>query len=263
MEVIGATKATLRTNLGTAFGTDVKTVAGFNTVTTLKSSAGSDPANGGISNTGKGKNPQEWYYSSGWSAFNTAAATGWSLMAQPNAVPADITTGASSVSTNYNALTLRAANLTDSTSATIVTGLGNTYYGSSVAPLSTLLDAVETGNTAYGAKLDQWTVGGANAAYNAATAAALTEAYNAALAAETTPYNVIYQPYVDYLAMKLKAAIDGLQYVAAGSTPNSFVAADFRRPAPNVELAVSDVTRVGAYGDTNMARGTWIKKAIP
>ena len=85
-------------------------------------------------------------------------------MAQTNSVQATINTAATDSSTYYTALTLSAANLTDSTSQSIVTGLGNTYYGSAVAPLSTLLDAVETKNTAYGAKLDQWTVGGANAA---------------------------------------------------------------------------------------------------
>ena len=58
----------------------------------------------------------------------------------------------------------------------------------------------------------------------------------------------------------------GLSTAAVGAEPQAvvpFSASAFRRPAPNITLDVTDVTRVGASGDTSMGSGTNIKKATP
>lgn len=57
----------------------------------------------------------------------------------------------------------------------------------------------------------------------------------------------------------------GFSAIAAGAQPQAvtpFNASQFRRPAPDITLDVTDVTRVGASGDT-MGSGTTIKRATP
>ncbi len=78
--------------MNATIGVTTKTVSGSNAVTTIATANGTDPVNGGISNTNKGKNPQSWYYASGWNLFNNYYEDAWKTLQQPNASQTQINT---------------------------------------------------------------------------------------------------------------------------------------------------------------------------
>jgi len=211
IEIIHIDKSTLRSVLNTAFGTTTKTVTGSNAVTTIVTANGADPANGGISNTNKGQNPQSWYYSAGWNLFSTTFDAVWKTMNQPNATQTLINTAVNNGNGAYVSLVLAGANYTDRADQYLTAGLGNTFYNSTIYPLSTIVTAVQTADTTFNAKLRCWQAG-QYGNYTDDSRAALEAAYAAATDCQTTGYNVIYQPYVDYCAQQLQAAVNNLVF---------------------------------------------------
>ncbi len=205
IELVNLDKGTLRTNLNSSVGVSVS-----NAVTYIKTVNGSDPANGGITNSNKGKNPQSWYYTGGWPDYETAYESAWQQMQKPNTGQAAIDTAAADLPDKYSPLTLRGANYTNSASHTLENGLGNTLYGSSVKPLSFIFNAVNTADTTFSSKLKYWKAGTFDY-YTDITRNALNEALSAANACISVNYNVLYQLYVDYVAYRLKSAVDALQ----------------------------------------------------
>lgn len=220
IEIVNVNKADLRSMMNATIGVTTKTVSGSNAVTTIATANGTDPVNGGISNTNKGKNPQSWYYASGWNLFNNYYEDAWKTLQQPNASQTQINTALNQLTGGRTSLVLGAANYSDRTSQSIRTGLGNTFYGSTVYPLNTVVAAVQSGDTNFNEKLRDW-VPGKYTYYTDATRIALEEAYNTAVAAQTANYNVIYQLYIDYCAKQLQDAIDNLAYKANTVTFNA------------------------------------------
>ncbi len=210
IDIINVTKLALRAKLNNVIGTNVKTVGGTTNVTTIMTVNGLDPENGGITNSNKGKNPQAWYYSAGWSTFSNAYEQAWKTLQKPSTTQTDIDNTLISLNGYVSSLVLAPANLNNNSSQFITTGLGNTFYGSQVLPLSTLINGVDNQDTEISEMLYFWEDGKYNY-YTDSSRSAMEEAYNAATACREAAYNVIYQPYVDYCAMKLKEAIDGLE----------------------------------------------------
>lgn len=211
VEIVRVTKAVLRSTLNTGIGVTTKTVAGTNNVTTIVTANGSDPLNGGISNTNKGKNPQSWYYSAGWNPFSDASDNAWKSMHQPSADQTQIDASVNQLSGYYTSLVLAGGNYSNRTSQTLSTGMGNTFYNSAVSPLNTIINAVASGDIGFSPKLRNWKAGQYNY-YTLASKTALEEAYNAAVAAKNENYNVLYQPYIDYCAEQLQTAVNNLVF---------------------------------------------------
>lgn len=212
VEIINVSKAQLRNALNKSIGINVKSVDGSENVSTILTSSGTDPEIGTIYATeGKGKNPQSWYYANGWAAYTTAYENALKMMAKPDALQAVSNTAATSLNTGYYNLALSKANYSDSASQYIVSGLGNTFYGSNILPLDDLVDIVNNQDTDFAANLEDWQDGTYHY-YTDASRTALEAAYSAAVAAQGAQYSVIYQPYVDYLAAALQDAIEGLEY---------------------------------------------------
>jgi len=210
IDIINFNKGSLRSALNTAVGVTNKTFNGTVNVTTINTANGTDPANGGITNTGKGKNPQSWYYSAGWADYANHSATAWTQLQKPNTSQTAINTATANLNSAYGSLVLREANYSSAASQTVVAGLGNTFYNSAVQPLNTLVQAVSTADSSFDAILAHWKSGTYDY-YTAASRAALEEAYTAAVACQNAGYNVLYQPYVDYCAQQLRMAVDGLE----------------------------------------------------
>lgn len=211
IEIIRVDKSTLRSKLNSTIGTTTKSISGATGVTAIVTANGADPANGGITNTIKGKNPQSWYYSAGWSTFNTYYDTAWKTIHQPNATTTLINSALTGINGGYDSLVLARANYSDRTSQNVVAGLGNTFYGSSVYPLDTIVTAIQNADTGFNAKLSCWQTG-KYSYYTDASRTALEEAYAAATACQSAGYNVLYQSYVDYCAQQLQMAVNGLVF---------------------------------------------------
>ena len=209
VEIISVNKSALRSALNTMAGTATKAFNGSNGVTTIVTANGTDPANGGIANTGKGKNPQSWYYSSGWDLYTAAYDGAWTAMNKPNANQTAVTTAINNLNGAYESVVLRGANYTDRNSQYLTPGLGNTYYNSTVYPLNTTLTAVANADASFNSKLAFWKAGSYDY-YTTASRTALEEAYTAAVACQTANYNVLYQPYVDHCAKELQTAVNNL-----------------------------------------------------
>ncbi len=205
IDIVRLDRTGLRTVLNTAVGTQLS-----DTLTLVKTENGSDPQNGGITNTGKGKNPQNWYYSSGWAQYETAYENAWLQMQKPNTDVGAVASATTGLSDSYGALVLRGANYTNGSSQFLETGLGNTYFGSSVKPLQLTFDAVMNADISFNSKLKYWKPGSFDY-YTPESAATLNQAFSAAAACLGTGYNVLYQPYVDYIASQLQTAVNGLQ----------------------------------------------------
>ena len=210
IDVINFNKGSLRSALNSAVGVTNKTFNGTVNVTTINTANGTDPANGGVTNTGKGKNPQSWYYSAGWADYANHSATAWTQLNKPNTTQAAINTATTNLNSSYGSLVLRGANYSNAASQTLAAGLGNTFYNSSVKPLDTLVQAVSSADSSFSANLAHWKSGTYDY-YTAGSRAALEEAYAAAVACQSAGYNVLYQPYVDYCAQQLQAAVNGLE----------------------------------------------------
>ncbi len=211
VEIIRVSKSALRSALNNAIGTTLKTVTGSNAVTTIVSANGTDPENAAITNNGKGENPQGWYYSNGWSAYNDAYDNAWKNINQPSATQTLIDSAASSLTNAYNGLTLAGANYSDASSQFLADGLGNTLFGSSIASLNSLVNAVESSNSSFNGNLADWKEGTYDY-YTPESRLALEQAYAGAAACQSTEYNVLYQSYVDYCAQQLQLAIEQLEY---------------------------------------------------
>ncbi len=211
IEIVRVTKATLRSALNAKIGVTTKAVTGANNVTTIVTANGSDPANGGISNTNKGKNPQSWYYSAGWNLFSSSYDDAWKSMHQPSASQTQINNSVNLLEGAHTSLVLAGGNYTNRTSQTLSTGMGNTFYNSTVSPLNTIINAVASADTNFSPKLRNWKTGQYNY-YTQTSKTALEEAYSAAVAAKNENYNVLYQPYIDYCAQQLQTAIGNLVF---------------------------------------------------
>ncbi|HZK39163.1 MAG TPA: InlB B-repeat-containing protein [Clostridia bacterium] len=211
IEIVSVTKAALRSALAGTIGIATKTMTGANDVTTIVSTNGSDPLNGGIANTNKGKNPQSWYYSAGWVFFSNSYDGAWKSMHQPSASQTQINDSANQLNGYYSSLVLAGGNYSNRTSQTLSTGMGNTFYNSTVSPLNTIIDAVENADTNFSPKLRNWQAG-QYGYYTLASRTALENAYNAAIAAKSENYNVLYQPYIDYCAKQLQTAVNNLVF---------------------------------------------------
>lgn len=215
VEIVRVTKAALRSALNERIGVTTK-----NNVTTIVTANGSDPTNGSISNTSKGKNPQSWYYSAGWTLFSNAADDAWKSMHQPNAGQTQINDSVNLLDGTYVSLVLAGGNYSNRTSQTLTTGMGNTFYNSTVRPLNTIIDAVASADTNFNPKLRNWQAGQYDY-YTTASKTALQEAYDAAIAAKNENYNVLYQPYIDYCAEQLQTAVSNLVFKTNGVTFDS------------------------------------------
>ncbi|NLP48935.1 MAG: InlB B-repeat-containing protein, partial [Clostridiales bacterium] len=220
IEVITYNKNNLRSKLNTQIGITNKTVTGAKNVTTIVTTNGSDPTSGGISNTNKGKNPQAWYYSAGWSTWKSTYETGWLQMQKPNTSQASIDSAVNAMDSPYAGLTLARANYSNSTNQNLGSGQGNTYYGSSVKPIDTTLSAINNADTNFNAKLKFWKTGTYNY-YTASSKSALEAAIADAQAVQAANYNVLYQPYVDLAAKELHDAINNLAYAEYNLTYNA------------------------------------------
>ncbi|NLP49084.1 MAG: hypothetical protein GX345_09155 [Clostridiales bacterium] len=212
IEIVNISKAQLRNALNKSVGVEVKTVDGSEKVTTILTSSGTDPNTGLTSaSDGKGSNPQEWYYSGGWSAYDSAYDNAWKYMTKPDVAQAASNSTATSLNNSYNGLTLRKANYNNSTSQYLVSGLGNSYFGSNIQPLDNLVDIVDNKDIGFQENLKDWQEGTYHY-FTEQSRAALEEAYAAAVQAQADEYSVIYQPYLDYLASELQDAIENLDY---------------------------------------------------
>jgi uncharacterized repeat protein (TIGR02543 family) len=211
VEIVRVTKATLRAALNTSIGTTTKAVSGASGVTTIVTANGTDPETGGISNNGKGKNPQSWYYSAGWNLFSGYYDDAWKTINKPNADQTLINTAVNNLNGGYISLVLAGANYSNRTSQFLTSGLGNTYYNSSVNPLDTIITAIQTADTNFSPKLRNWKAG-QYGYYTTASRTALEEAFAAATAAKNENYNVLFQPYVDYCAQQLQNAVNNLVF---------------------------------------------------
>lgn len=251
VEIIRVNKESLRNKLSTVIGTDLKSFGGAKNVTTVKTVGGTDPTGGGVSNTGKGKNPQSWYYSAGWNHFTTYTNDAWKMLNKPNASQAEIDNALNYLNGGYVSLVLATANYSDGNSQYIKTGLGNTYYRSSVRPLNVILDAIRNADFNFNEKLRYWKNGSYDY-FTQESRQALENMIEEAEACASVNYNVIYQPYVDYCAKMLQDTVDNLelktnalhfkantgvgsmadQYIQAGSTQainqNSFTKQGYR-----------------------------------
>lgn len=211
VEIIQVSKSALRSALNKAIGTSLKTLTGSNAVTTIVDANGTDPENAGIINNGKGRNPQNWYYSNGWNAYGDAYDKAWKNLNQPSATQPLVDSAASGLTNAYNNLTLAGANYSDASSQSIVDGLGNTLFTSFISPLHTLVDAVESSDSSFNNALIDWKTGTYDY-YTPESRLALEQAYTAAVECQYTQYNVLYQPYVDYCAQQLQLAIEQLEH---------------------------------------------------
>ncbi len=211
IEIVSVNKNSLRNALNTSIGTTTKTMTDSIGVTTIVTANGTDPADGGISNTGKGKNTQSWYYSAGWNLFSTAYDDAWKTMQKPNATSDLVVPAVNNLNGANTSLVLASANYSDRTSQYVTAGQGNTYYNSGIYPLNTTITAIQTADSAFNAKLRCWK-DGQYGYYTDASRLLLESAYTAAIDCQTAGYNVLYQPYVDYVAQQLQAAVNGLTF---------------------------------------------------
>ena len=228
IQIIVLNRSTLRTNLNKIIGITQKTVTDANKVVTVVTANGSDPTSGGITNTNKGKNPQEWYYSANWSGYVTAYENMWLHAQKPNTTQANIDSVATAGNTAYANLTLRGANYSQATGASLVIGLGNTYNGSTVKPLNTSLTAIANGDGTYNSKLTDWKQN--QNYFTVESKNALNAAITAANNAKNANYNVLYQPYVDHCAKELQLAVENLEYKQNTVTFDSNTGAGYMAP---------------------------------
>ncbi|HQK73713.1 MAG TPA: InlB B-repeat-containing protein, partial [Clostridiales bacterium] len=250
VDIVNVNKGSLRSLLNTCNGVTTKAFAGSDNVTTIVTANGADPASGGIDNTNKGKNPQSWYFASGWTLFNSYSEAAWTQLTKPNAPQTAVDTAATNLTGAHASLVLRSANYSDGTSQTVVSGLGNTYYGSQISPLDILITACNTADASFNPKLAHWKTG-TYSYYTEGSRAALDEAYAAATAAKSYNYNVIYQPYVDYCAQQLQLAIQNLAFNqntvtfdGNGATTGSMAAQTIASGA-TAALTINGFSRIG------------------
>ncbi|NLP48934.1 MAG: hypothetical protein GX345_08365 [Clostridiales bacterium] len=248
IEIVVVDKGSLRTNLNDKIGTDLKTVTGAKKVTTIKTANGTDVSNGGITNTAKGKNPQEWYYSSGWSNYETAYKNAWEAVNNPRKTQAEINSVSTNLNSHYSNLTLAGANYNSSTVEYLDTGLGNTYYRSTVKPLDTSLTAIANGDSSYNAKLAHWKQD--QDYFTPTSKNSLNLAITAATNAKNSNYNVLYQPYLDHCAQELQLAVENLEYkqnnlVFDSNTGSGYMAAQTIQAGSSATLKANSFTKTG------------------
>ncbi len=240
VEIIRVSKGDLRNKLNQTSGVEIKDFNGLKNVTTVKTSNGADPENGGISqNVGKGKNPQSWYYSAGWNHFTSYQNDAWKMLNKPNASQAEVDNALNYLNGGYVSLVLAAANFEQASGQYLKTGLGNTYHLSTISPINTSLIAISEADYSFHENLRFWKEGSYDY-FTPSSRQALESAISQAEDCLQTDYNLIYQPYVDYCAKVLDDAIKGLtlkanalifnangglgsmakQYIQAGSSQN-------------------------------------------
>ncbi|MCQ2471989.1 MAG: hypothetical protein MJ147_08135 [Clostridia bacterium] len=128
--------------------------------------------------SGKGYNPQEWYYSEGWSDYATAYAEAQKTVNKPNATAGEIATATNTLDSAYSRLVLAPADY-----ETI-----DFYYN-------------------YANSLD-------SSIYDPSTWATLEKA----LAKYDTGYSALYQPKLDVICDEIQKALDGLRVADADYT---------------------------------------------
>jgi len=210
VEIIPVDKSAVRTALNSTIGIATKTVTGAGSVTTVRTQNALDPTSSGVPNTNKGKNIQSWYYSAGWPAFVSAYDTAWLTMHKPNASQSSVAAASSALTAAKTSLTLAGSNFADAVNPTLPGGCGNTYYGSAVKPLGTILDAVNNADASYHPNLAFWREG-THDYYTDSSRANLETVYAAAAACRASNCNVLFQPYADYLAQQLTQAVASLE----------------------------------------------------
>ncbi len=152
-----------------------------NLLATIQRTQNSEAANKLITTgnvDGKGYNPQEWYYSSGWQAFEGAYNTAMATYVKPNATQSDIDLAAANLESAYNGLILNEANYTE---------------------------------------LD-YEVSRANALDSSLYTPASWARVETALAKYEDNINILYQPVVDQIALDIRNAINALEYADADYT---------------------------------------------
>ena len=127
---------------------------------------------------GKGYNPQEWYYSAGWQAFQSAYNNAVGVYNKPNTTQEKIDAAKTALDKAYNGLTLKEADYTD-------------------------LDFV---------------VGRANALDKTIYTPASWARLETALAQYQDNINILYQPKLDQITLDIQTAIDNLEYADADYT---------------------------------------------
>ena len=127
---------------------------------------------------GKGYNPQSWYYSAGWQAFQNAYNHAVAVYNQPNTTQETIDAAKTALDKAYNGLTLAKADYTD-------------------------LDFVVSRANALNKTL-----------YTPASWARL----ETALAQYQDNINILYQPKLDQITLDVQTAIDNLEYADADYT---------------------------------------------
>ncbi len=138
----------------------------------------------------KGVNPQSWYYSAGFSAYETAMLNAQTVLQNPRATQADINSAITSLTSAYNGLVLAEA---DYSAVTEACNVALTYEADKGLYTDDSYAALEKAISIYDS--------------------------------ETNPegaiqlgYSVLYQPQVDQWEADIYAAIDGLKYRLADYT---------------------------------------------
>ena len=127
---------------------------------------------------GKGYNPQEWYYLSGWQAFEQAYNNAVAIYNKPNTTQASIDSATTALDNAYTNLVLNEADYTD---------------------------------------LDYWVVR-ANALDSTLYTPASWANLQTAVAQYQDNINILYQPKVDQIALDIETAINNLEYADADYT---------------------------------------------
>lgn len=175
----------------------VKTVNKSSLRAAVQSVVNKDPDNVTTSptNGGKGYNPQEWYYSSGWSAYEDAYLTAYRIFNKPNVTQSEINAAASSLNTKYNALVIKPADYQELD-----------FYYNKARNLNSSLYTTES-----------W------------------DRLQAAVSQYRSDYSIFYQPKVDQITIDLKNAYDALEYATADYTETGYAVDEVNELIINAE----------------------------
>ncbi len=129
-------------------------------------------------NGGKGYNPQEWYYSAGWPAYEAAYLNAYRTFNKPDVTQAEINSVTTTLNQKYNALEIKPADYQEL----------DFYYNKSINLNSALYTT------------ESW------------------DRLQSAISQYRSDYSIFYQPKVDQITIDLQNAYNALEYATADYT---------------------------------------------